>query len=123
MSVIVYKSEIICQLEKQINDGKRLLIFDCQDVSLFLLFCEGIEKRNLSNIEMWHSLEVLTEHGFSRRITAKQMDEVLEIYRLYDFSDKVAVISEGVQYGSLFSYVRNGILTAEEMVDAILYKI
>lgn len=123
MSVIVYKSKIICQLEKQINDGKRLLIFDCQDVGFFLLFCEEIEKRNLSNIEIWHSLEVLTAHGFSRRITAKQMDEVLEIYRLYDFSDKVVVISEGVQYGSLFSYVRNGILTAEEMVDAILYKI
>lgn len=122
MSVIEYKSEIICQLEKQMNDGKRVLIFDCQDVGLFMLLFKGIEKRSLSNIEIWHSLEDLTENGFSRRITTEQMDEVLKIYRLYDFSNKIAVISEEVQYGSLFNYVKNGILTAEEMVDAILYK-
>ena len=42
---------------------------------------------------------------------------------MYDFSDKVSIISDTDQYGCLFNYVKTGILTKQEMVDALLYKI
>ena len=51
------------------------------------------------------------------------MDEILNFYRMYDFSDKITVISDSDQFGSLINYVKTGILTKQEMVDALLYKI
>lgn len=123
MSVIVYKSEIICQLERLISDGKKVLLFDSQDAVLLELFWKGLERHALSDVEIWHSLDDFAEKGSLRHITQKQVEEILEIYRLYEFSDRVSLVSKSPQHGGLFHYVENGLLTTEEMVDAIFCKI
>ncbi len=46
--------------------------------------------------------------------------EVMNLYRMYEFSDKIIVFSEDSQYGSIWNYVRKGFLTAEEAIDALL---
>ena len=40
--------------------------------------------------------------------------EVLELYRMYEFSDRFIVLEESCQYGSIWNYVRKGLITAEE---------
>ena len=117
----VSKPEIICKLEEMINNGKRVLVFDCDDEMLLRLSCEYLEDRDISKCEIWYCMKGV-ENCSARLITRKQMDDVLKIYRMYDFSDKVSVISNSIQYGSMFNYVKNGILSKKEMVEALLYK-
>lgn len=123
MPVIVDKPDILCLLEQFINEGNRVIFLEYHQEDLLKLLCEGLERRGLSNVEIWHHIESFTGSGYARYIRAEQMEKVLEIYRMYDFSDKISVFSQSLQYGSLCNYVKNGLLTSEEMVDAVLYKI
>ena len=128
MPVIVSKSEIVYRLENLISTGKKVILYDHDDRGILILFCEGVAKRELLNIEIWHRADEghnvgnVPDYAFLKSIPSEDMNDILHFYRLYDFSDKITVISESSQYGSLFNYVRNGILTPEEMVDAILCK-
>ena len=123
MPVIVFKSEAVCRLEKFINDGKKVLIFDADDLDILHLIYYGLKYQEITDVEIWHCIEEASDYKYSTYITRKEMDEILEIYNMYDFSDKVIVVSNSNQYGSLFNYVKTGILTKQEMVDSLLYKI
>lgn len=43
-------------------------------------------------------------------------------YYLYEYSDDITVITDNPQYPNMFNYVKTGILTEEEMIQALLYK-
>ena len=54
-------------------------------------------------------------------VSEKEMKSYLEIYRSYESSDKLVLLSDrNANYGSMFNYVNAGILTTEEMVEAVL---
>ncbi len=120
----INKSEIIYNLERQISDTKKsILIVDHDDMEVLSLICKRIVDLQRSDIEVWHCTG-LEFHGEAVKVIQRnEMDEILKLYRLYDFSDKVTVISNSDQYGSLFNYVKNELLTKEEMVEALLYGI
>lgn len=42
-----------------------------------------------------------------------------KLYLTYEFSDRFAVFSDSMQYGTIFNYVDTGILTEEEAVRVI----
>ncbi len=44
----------------------------------------------------------------------------LELYRMYEFCDKFIVLSESEQYGSIWNYVKKGMISPEEALDAVL---
>lgn len=123
MPVIVFKSEILCELEKEINDGNKIILFCHNDRRLLETLCNNMRDKKLTNVTIWHSLYDIQEVPCQKTLSLEQIGEVLEVYRMYDFFDKITVISESEQHGSMLNYVRNGILTKKEMVDAILCKI
>lgn len=123
MSVIVFKTEAVCRLENLIGDGKKVFVYGHNDMGILHLIYEGLKKKKTSNVEILQCIGESSNYEYSTYVTRKEMDEILEIYHMYDFSDKVSVVSEPDQYGNLFNYVKNGILTKQEMVDALLYKI
>lgn len=45
----------------------------------------------------------------------EEMDYIKTLYLLYEFSDKVRMCGEHVQFGGLHNYVSSGILTEEEV--------
>lgn len=45
----------------------------------------------------------------------EEMDYIRTLYLLYEFSDKVRICGENIQFGGLHNYVTAGILTEEEM--------
>ena len=48
-------------------------------------------------------------------------EELRKLYYLYEFSDDVFVISEDViNYPTIFNYVKTGILSLEEAMEALL---
>lgn len=51
----------------------------------------------------------------------QQMNEVMEIYHMYEFTDKIHIVSENLQYPNMLNYVTTGMLTEEEFYKALLY--
>lgn len=115
------KNVMISELEDRIKAGYEVFLFDSKDAELMKLLCIGSKRQNNRKIEIWHSLDSEKKSGHVRYISRYEMEEILDMYRLYDFSDKFTVISESSQFGSLFNYLKTGVLTKEEMAEALLY--
>ena len=113
----------IAIMKEKLSSGIRVILLDYQNVEWLGLLCGELIKNHISNVEIWHCMEYVSECDMVRRISPKEMDEVLEVYRMYEFSDKVMLISDSVQHGSLINYVKTGIITKEEMVEALLGEI
>lgn len=116
-------TDIIRKLEERIKKGERLIMFDHEDVELLRLIMACLKNGSHYGIEIWTCSGEADIPDGVERILRKDMDEILETYHLYDFSDRIMVVSDCEQYGSLFNYVKAGILTKQEMADALLYNI
>lgn len=45
-----------------------------------------------------------------------------KLYYLYEYSDEIIHISSNPIFPSILNYVKTGILTEEEMIQALMYK-
>lgn len=117
---MVSRSEIVCELEQKINEGKKIFLLNQHDAKLLGLLCEGLKEHNMQDAEVWHCMDEAPEYSQAQRISRKEMDEVREMYLMYDFSDRISVISDTTQYGSLFNYLENGVITTEDMMESLL---
>ncbi|MCI8959116.1 MAG: hypothetical protein HFG62_08355 [Lachnospiraceae bacterium] len=61
------------------------------------------------------------QHCRTLRITKEDHEVLYRLYRMYEFSDRLRVMETEGQYGGLENYVRLGILTREEMFEALLH--
>lgn len=55
-----------------------------------------------------------------RKITAEEEKDLILLYHTYEFSDRFRLITDTDAYGSLWNYVRTGVLTQEEAFRALL---
>ncbi len=110
-------------LKNEINNGKKVILVDLMDSDIIKLLLMRIREKNCEYVNIWHCIDFKSVDSHLNCLPQSKMDIILEIYRTYDFSDKVFVISDSDEYGSLFNYVKTGILTKREMVDSLLYKI
>ena len=110
------EAEALCRIKSILDDRDKVILFNCMDKELLRLIRNELKKRNSINTNIWQSIENTSDY-----ISQSKMDEVIEMYQTYDFSNKVSVISESNQCGSILNYVKNGILTEEEMIEVILY--
>ena len=117
------KADIIYKIEYKINNGKKIIITDSQNKKIIDLLCSGTIENDLSMMEIWHCTDSQNEKKMLHHISEMEMSELKRMHYMYDFSDKVIFISDSTQYGTLFNYVKTGILTEQEMVAALLYKI
>ena len=105
--------------------SKNQYIFICsiKSFDILSLLIENIEKYDVENAVVFHCFQMKRKSLHLKYISESQMNELLNIIYLYDFSDKVIVISDSSQYGGLLNYVKTGLLTKRELIDALLYKI
>ena len=52
---------------------------------------------------------------------ADKIKEVKEYYYLYEYTDQVNLITDNPQYPSMLNYVKTGLLTEDEMIEALLH--
>ena len=45
----------------------------------------------------------------------------MDIYRLYEFTDNLIVLSDDLAYPGLVNYIRQGVLDRQSMIAAITY--
>ena len=117
------KADIIYKIEYKINNGKKIIITDSQNKKIIDLLCSGMIENDLSMMEIWHCIDSQKDKKMLHHISEMEMNELKKMHCLYDFSDKIIFVSDSNQYGTLFNYVKTGILTEQEMVNALLYKI
>ncbi len=53
-------------------------------------------------------------------LPAEKYGDLVSLYHTYEFSDRFRVIGRSSQYGSLFNYIDNGLLTEAEAFELLL---
>ncbi len=49
----------------------------------------------------------------------KDIEDLLTLFKTYQYTDKVEIIADRGNYGSLLNYYANGLLTKEELIESI----
>ncbi len=119
----IKKSSVIYELENRIKSGKSIIIFNLNNLVVLHSLYDCLVCGMYSNIEIWQSIEEMPMQSQSCYLVKDQLEEIIEIYCMYQFSDKVSVVTNSAQYGNLINYIQTGIITEKEFVDALLYKI
>lgn len=123
MSMIENEKENLCGFEQKMISGKRVMLLDSADSEIIRLLMLGVKKRGIRDMDIWYCNNSMSDDQELVNLSDKEMKELLEMYYVYDFSDKIIAFMESVQYGSMFNYNKTGILTRQEIVDALLYNI
>lgn len=116
-------NDIVTELRDCLEQYDRVFLF-CNNTKQFeILFVRScVFKNTQKKIWIYSCNEVCCSEPISRaRISPEEERRMLEIYRTYEFSDRFYVIGFTDMYGSLFQYMDTGILTAEEIIEALLF--
>lgn len=114
---------MILSIDKSLMKFCRIIIFNYDDSSLLDMVCKAIYENGDSASLLFHCMNNNINLDCVKQISKTEMEEFLTLYKMYDFSDKVQIIADSDQHGSMFNYVKTGVLTKQEMVDALLYTI
>lgn len=116
-------------LEKYIEGYEKVIIFDCKCKKVIDLFNYFINYKDLGKITS--KIVILSTEKINVTLQSSNVDVcvisktdltfLLNIYRMYEFSDRITLISESSQYPSLLNYILTGMLTEEEFIDALLH--
>ena len=80
----------------------------------------------LAILDMHKDIKVLSvdnrcgQHENAKVITRDEERELLDLYHMYEFSDKFLVLENSSQYGSVFDYVEDGIISFDEAVRSLI---
>lgn len=116
------KEEIYAILEKLLNQGKNIILYDVEDFLFLYKFIEHCKKLNI-DIEVWVNGGKFSKLSFVRSLSNEDFSIIKNLYYLYEFNDKFTMITNDKKYASIFNFVEQGILDENEVIEAILYKI
>jgi hypothetical protein len=119
MTRLIY-TDVLCSLEYKIKNGKNIFVFFMEDKDFLSHLCDE-SKKIRHDIEIWQSIEKNLNDSCVKYVSDSFIQKVIEVHNLYDFSDKISIVTRCNQYGSIMNYVKNGILTKNEMIDALLF--
>lgn len=121
--------EIKHRLKEFIDEYDKILVLDCDkitDKGLIYRFLKHMnrpftEKKYLvllNDIEVLRNIEeyIIDVVLLSR----KEFDELMQIYRMYEFTDRITLVSEKNNFPGILNYLHNGILSEQECFEALL---
>lgn len=85
-------------IERLITEYDRLILFDSNEND----FNKYMKNSNIIDIKK------------------SEADRILDLYRCYEFCDRVILVSDGKNYGSIVNYIQTGVLTSEEVAKALM---
>lgn len=116
----------ICELEKYLLKYDKIFIFESTDeISTQLLekFCSFLKYNKFEK-----KIFIMSTFGYEKpegfdfiRISDTQYNLICKMYYMYEFSGRMHIINKNYSFGSLFNYIKTGVLTEEEMFEAMLY--
>ena len=105
-----------------IEKHSKLII--CDDISEKNIcdIVEYIKRKKLDNWQVIGRKKIGADTNNYTEINDGQFKYIKEIFNTYEASDKLIFLSNDVPYGTLINYVKTGLMTEEEMLEALLYK-
>ncbi len=119
--MFVLKEEILEKIKQASEKGIVFLYEDCEE-SYFAIILDKSAYCN-KKIEIWNSESAINSMPELAIVTKEEFEEVKKLYHTFEFSNRIIDVSNSSNYPSLFNYVNQGILTEEELVEALLYKL
>lgn len=117
-------SGTIAALEQYLERQDMVILVDIDGVNFLVdLLCHSKAISNTSKQLVVISTEnypVKPGNHIYLTVSEKEMRAFLDLYRLYESSDKLVLLTDSRNYGTLWNYVNNGIMSAEEVLEAIL---
>ncbi len=113
------------RLKKDLEKFDQILLFSGEmQEKIMKDFCSSQAlKKTEKKVLMLSSADPFREkeknYGF-RRISDREREELEQLYRTYEFSNRFQVVSDHFQWGSLMNYVKTGMVTMEEFFEALL---
>lgn len=103
-----------------LNETQKAIKDKLEEYDVILL--RGTECGDDEDLAVWLlNLQTIYESG--KKVLVLPVDKCKDLARLYytyEFSDRIRVIGENCQHGSLMNYVAHGLLTEQEMFESIL---
>ena len=94
------KEKVCLEINEKLKEYKKLIIID------------EVDFERLLNEKSTDGVLVLGESEFAQA--------VFDLYKTYEFTDKINLFFEREQYGGIINLLKTGILSDEEAVEAIL---
>ena len=83
-------------------------------------------EETLAILDVYKDIKVLSaddrcsQYDKAKLITYDEEQELLDLYHMYEFSDKFLVLENSHQYGSVFHYVDEGLISFEEAIKSLI---
>lgn len=113
--------KILYEINKIVSSKVLVVIDHVETGYMEPFFCDSRLMKH-DDIEVWHNNELFPNNEIIRFVSREELDAALDLYRLYDFSDKVIVLSDTELYGTLFNYIKTQIITPNELTEMLLLK-
>lgn len=129
MFAAVEKNEILFQIEKYLDEGKKIIIINKNDHETafwnnFILFINRNSKIKDVLILMVdgtaQDLKTNNKNMDIKLITSEEYAFIKRVYDMYEFSDRISIVSTSSLYPSIFNYLKTGMLTEEEVFETML---
>lgn len=105
------------KLEGTLKDNRRVILIasDFSKTEEALAILDGYK-----DIKILCSASGCTKYSNVQEISAKQEKELLDLYHMYEFSDKFLVLEDSKQFGSMLNYVEGGLISFDEELKALI---
>lgn len=115
---------LLLQLENWLDAYDRIFLIPGEDgkIEAFAsgLLHAGAGKAGEHKVLVLSAAPIEACAGFTyKQIAGKEQEQLLQLYHMYEFSDRFSVISAESTYGSLFNLVEAGLLAMEEAAEAL----
>jgi hypothetical protein len=116
------KNNFRTEIENLINSYDAVIVCSGTNSKTLLLEFAGSLKEYTAKVILVTTNEIETDTSIMN-VSEEFMSGLLDYYYLYEFTDKIIVISDDSFCPDIKNYVSNGILTEEELIKSVLYKI
>jgi hypothetical protein len=105
------------KLEGTLKDNRRVLLIasDFSKTEEALAILDGYK-----DIKVLSTDPASAKHENVQEISVDQEKEFLDLYHMYEFSDKFLVLENSDQYGSMLNYVDGGLISFSEALKSLV---
>ncbi len=116
--------EALAALDRYLKQADLVIMVDPEDAGVLtdsLCTSEALEKttRCVMVISTEECSKMPDRHIFLT-VTDAKIKLFEQIYRMYEASNKLLLYTRKANYGTMWNYVDNGVITEEEMLEAML---